>query len=101
MFTDGIRQECVPPDVAFIEWESRFAILYSDSREMSFDRDRDDDCYNFTKMSRIEFLRLNGMACHMVQCSKAGVSDIAMLPDLQTYTQAMKQLDASKWTEAI
>ena len=52
-------------------------------------------------MSRIESLRGDGMAFHVVQCFQAGVSDVVILPDPQTYKQAMKQPDASKWTEAI
>ena len=52
-------------------------------------------------MSRIESARGDSMACHVVQCYQARVGDVVILPDLQTYKQAMTQPDASKWTEVI
>ena len=79
----------------FTEGESRFGILDPESGTVLTDRDHDDNRYNRIKMSRIESLRGDGMTCHVIQCCQAGFSDVAILPDLNTYKQAMKQLDAS------
>ena len=50
-------------------------------------------------MSHIESLvGRNDMACHAIQ---AKVSEVAILPDPQMCKQAMRQSDASKWTESI
>ena len=57
--------------------------------------------YNLIKMSRIESARGDSMACYLVQCYQAGISDFVILPDHQTYKQAIKQPDASKLMEAI
>ena len=56
---------------------------------------------NSLKRTRIEWARGDSMTAHVYDCFSAEVTDVAILPYPQNYTQAMKQPDASKWTEAI
>ena len=51
------------------------------------------------KRTRIESACEDSMAALVYDCFSAEVIDDASLPNPQNYKQAMKQTDASKWTE--